>query len=133
MSLEMLVQSLQFIEQSRLGPITGILALQELHEGHEYLGAPDTSRKRKGSSVNTSIFSNKTEKHQKQEDYTEENSGGVASEGSGYFSSRIPTITSESATHLSSILIRGTFPSGLTSKNLSNNCCKGSLQDIPSP
>lgn len=51
------------------------------------------------------------------EHYTEANSGGVARGGSGYFS-RIPTITSESGTHLSSNFTTGTFPSGFTSKNL---------------
>lgn len=50
--------------------------------------------------------------------YTEETSGGADKEGFGYFSSIIPTITSESAIHLSSNFITGTFPSGFTSKNL---------------
>ena len=52
------------------------------------------------------------------ESYTEANSGGVIREGSGYFSSSIPTITSESATHLPSKRTTGTFPSGFTPKNL---------------
>lgn len=50
--------------------------------------------------------------------YAEENWGGVTKDGSGYFSSRIPTITSESETHFPLNLTTGTFPSGLTSKNL---------------
>lgn len=50
--------------------------------------------------------------------YTEANSDGVEREGFGYFSSRSPTITSESGIHFSSNLITGTFPSGFTSKNL---------------
>ena len=56
--------------------------------------------------------------------YTEANSGGVAREGCGYFSSRIPTITSESDTHLPSNLATGTFPSGFASKNLSTTTTK---------
>lgn len=53
--------------------------------------------------------------------YTEETSGGVTREGLGNFSSKTPTITSESEIHLSSsIFISGTFPSGLMSKNLKN-------------
>lgn len=50
--------------------------------------------------------------------YTEANSGGAMREGFGYFSSIIPTMTSESGIHLSPKLITGTFPSGFTSKNL---------------
>lgn len=50
--------------------------------------------------------------------YTDETSGGAEREGLGYFSSKIPTITSESEIHLSSNFITGTFPSGFTSKNL---------------
>lgn len=57
-------------------------------------------------------------KKRKKKAYTEENSGGVTREGSGYFSSRIPTMTSESGTHLPSNFANGTFPSGLTSNNL---------------
>jgi len=53
--------------------------------------------------------------------YTEENWAGETREGSGYLSSRIPTITSESGTHLPSNLTTGTFPSGFTSKNLQIN------------
>lgn len=50
--------------------------------------------------------------------YTDETSAGGDKEGFGYFSSRIPTITSESAIHLSTNLITGTFPSGFASRNL---------------
>lgn len=50
--------------------------------------------------------------------YTDETSAGAEREGLGYFSSKIPTITSESEIHLSSNFISGTFPSGFTSKNL---------------
>jgi len=46
------------------------------------------------------------------------NSGGVAREVSGYFSSSIPTITSESGTHFPSKSTTGTFPPGFTLKNL---------------
>lgn len=52
--------------------------------------------------------------------YTEEYSGGVTKDGSGYFSSMILVITSESAIHFPSpSFYTGTFPSGLISKNLS--------------
>lgn len=128
MSLEMFVQGLQFIEQSLLGPITGILALQELHKGHEYLGAAEISRKKRQFSYQFNLLRQnrrtpeaRRDKEGKTEHYMEENSGGLVMEVSGYLSSRIPTITSESDTHLSSILIKGTFPSGFMSKNLSNN------------
>lgn len=50
--------------------------------------------------------------------YTEDLSGGVAKGGFGYFSSSVCVITSESATHCSSNLTTGTFPSELISKNL---------------
>lgn len=58
------------------------------------------------------------ERERERESYTEATSGGEIKEGSGNFSSIIPTITSESGTHLSSNFATGTFPSGLISKNL---------------
>lgn len=122
MSPEMFVQGLQFIKQSLLSPIISILALHKLHEGHEYLGAPEISRKIRHVVIRP-IFPDKKKQEEdrrgRAEDYTEAKSAGVVRSSSGYFSSRIPTMTSESATHLSSILMTGTFPSGLMSKNLS--------------
>lgn len=53
-----------------------------------------------------------------QNSYTEAFSGGTAKGGSGYFSSSACVITSESAIHFSSSLIKGTFPCGLIFKNL---------------
>lgn len=50
--------------------------------------------------------------------YTVAFSAGVASGGSGNFSSRACVITSESGIHFSSIFIKGTLPSGLMFKNL---------------
>lgn len=50
--------------------------------------------------------------------YTVAFSAGVASGGSGNFSSRACVITSESGIHFSSIFIKGTLPSGLMLKNL---------------
>lgn len=74
--------------------------------------------KKKGPQIEP--FANRQRKKIREfsEHYREANSGGVVREGSGYFSSTILTITSESATHLSSNFTTGTFPSGLISKNL---------------
>lgn len=75
-------------------------------------------KKKKGPQIEP--FANRQRKKIREfpEHYTEANSGGLVREGSGYFSSIILTITSESATHLSSNFTTGTFPSGLISKNL---------------
>lgn len=50
--------------------------------------------------------------------YTEAFSGGVVKGGSGYFSSSVCVIISESAIHCSSSFTTGTLPCGLIFKNL---------------